>query len=241
VPAGVQQVTAGLPEHRLVLPDRGLAAVGGEGQAEDLLGRVADGLRVGGQLAPGPVRPRGRQVVLREQGLVVDHREVVHQGRDAEHLAVDGRDVPLAGGEVVPAERRLLDDLGQVDYLGGLGDLRHVGAVLVRDVRLLAALQRHRHLLQRVVVVDVLHLDVDLRVQLGEVGDQALQRLVLRSLAGRRRRGVAHPEDQIDDAVRCGRACRAARTARPARGREQDERERSGHAEFFHRAPLVAV
>ena len=45
---------------------------------------------------------------LREQVLVVDDGEVVHQGRDPEDLAVDGRHRPLAGEEVVPVEAGVL-------------------------------------------------------------------------------------------------------------------------------------
>ena len=62
--------------------------------------------------------------------------------------------------------------------------------------------QRDRHLLQREVVVHVDHADVDLRVLLGELGDQVLQGYVLGALADRRRRGEAHPHHEVHLAVR---------------------------------------
>ena len=83
---------------------------------------------------------------------------------------------------------RLLGPLGEVDEAGRRRELGQRGAVLVRDVRRLAALQGDGQLLQRLVVVDEERLDLDVGVGLGSTPRRGVERVLLA------RRRVAVPE-----------------------------------------------
>ena len=82
----------------------------------------------------------------------------------------------LSFEEVVPIEAWVLHPLGEVDDARRRRELRHVGAVLIGDVGLLPALERHGRLLEGVVAIHVLEIDVDVRVLLLETGDHVLDR-----------------------------------------------------------------
>ena len=220
--SGVSSSTAGLPEQRLPVPHGVLAARGDVGGAELLDRRVGQLLRVGYELLPGPVRARRLQPGLGEQRLVVDHGQVVHHGRDADHLAVDGGHGALAGPEVVPVDPGPLDHLGQVHHLR---DLRHVGrprAVEVGDVRRAAAAHRGQHLLQRVVVVDEQRAHLLARVLRLVLGHQVRERLGLG-------RGVALPDlDSLCPAATAARVAVRAAAGQHGRAGEHGEQSRQG-------------
>ena len=175
---GVEDVAARFPEHRVVVPHGVLAGVGGEREPVLLRRRVGERLGGRAEVLPRPVRRGWVDVRFLEQLLVVDDREVVDQRGDAQHATVDGGGRLRAGEEVVPAEVGLGHAVGEIHDARRVGELRERGAVLVGDVGLLSALQRHGDLLQRVVVgaaEDVVDLDVG--VGLVELVDQLFHRV----------------------------------------------------------------
>src|SRR6266568_3571620 len=177
-----EQLAAGLPEQRLPVPDRVLGARRDVRRAELLDRRVGQLLRVGHEVLPGPAGARRLQPGLGEQRLVVDHGQVVHQRRDADHLAVDGGHGALAGPEVVPVDAGPLHHLGEVHHLGDLGHVGGPRAVEVGDVRRAAAAHRGQHLLQRVVAVDVQGVHFLAGVRRLGLGDQVREGLLCHSV-----------------------------------------------------------
>ena len=219
--SGVSSWPPGLPEQRLPVPHGVLAARGDVRGAELLDRRVGQLLRVGHELLPGPAGPRRLQPGLGEQRLVVDHGQVVHHGRDADHLAVDGGHGALPGPEVVPVDAGLLDHLGEVHHLRDLRDVGRPRAVEVGDVRRAAAAHRGEHLLQCVVVVDEQRAHLLTRVLRLVLGHQVRERRGLGC-------GVAFPDlDRLGPAATSAAARGGVRAAAGQHGRPGEHGQQS--------------
>ena len=168
----------------------------------------------GTEVVPRPLRRRRCDTGVGEQLLVVDDREVVHQGGHADDLVADGRGVALRLVEVVPLPVGLRHLLGHVDQRGDLGDVRCPRPEHVGDVGCAVAAHRRQNLLQHKVVGGVqlghLHIGVILVVLV----DKALEGLALGVL-------VAVPHL---DFGRAGRTIRCHPRHRTRRGRAQGRR-----------------
>ena len=97
-----QDVATSLPQHRQVVPDGVLRGVGGNRPAILALRGIGEFGCGRTEVIPCPGRRRRCQPGLLEQRLVVDDREVVDKGGDADNLVADGRGGPLTRVEVIP-------------------------------------------------------------------------------------------------------------------------------------------
>ena len=163
----VEHVAALLPDHRPEPPGRVLAARDRIAGADDVLARVRELLGHRAVVAPRPVRLGRRDAGRLEHLLVVDDREVVDHGGEADDLRADRRRAATRRIEAVPVEARRLDVLRDVDDLARLRHVRHVRAVHVGDVGVVVGADHGLQLLHHLVAVRaelVVHDDAGMRL-----------------------------------------------------------------------------
>ena len=162
---GGDVLAALLPDHWPEAPDGVFVTRHRVHGPKDLLRGVRELLRCGAIVVPRPIRAGWCDARLLEDGLVVDHREVVDERRECDHAPADGCHLALGSVEVVPAELRVVDDLCQLDEFVASRERRCVGTEDVGDVRVVVCREHRREFGEDLVSRRaLLGLDRDIRV-----------------------------------------------------------------------------
>ena len=177
---GGQDAAALLPQQRPEVPGGVLGAGDRVGGAVDVLGRVGELLGRGAEVVPGPAVGGLGDARGLEQLLVVHQRQVVHDRREADRVAVGRRGLAGRRRELVPLHREVLDLVGDVQRAAGGLHLGGPAAEVVGDVRVGAAGEGRGELGQQLVGGRGAGRDVDgdVRVRVVELLGQALQELL---------------------------------------------------------------